>query len=351
MDFWSEIWARICNFFIQYVAEPIMNMNARDVIDVLLLALILYELFRFAQNRRAGRVMIGLLIVIFGLMLVQLLKFPALSYISGLFAAASFFCIVVIFQPEIRDALERIGNSTFLNPRSDTLPRKHLPLAKSTAEEITDAVFTMAEKRVGALIVMEGLTKLGDYIQTGKLVDARVTSHLLQNIFFDKAPLHDGALVIRDMRIWAASCVLPSSSGELDFGSMGTRHRAAVGVTEVSDALVVIVSEETGLVSLAQDGKLLRHVDKETLYDVLMTYFAGRLYLRTKRGVHVNPFDRVPLYNRQNEEKSDLMDMGQISIVEEENPTPIEAEEEQVIVESEETTSPAEEETDKDDTL
>ena len=160
----------------------------------------------------------------------------------------------------------------------------------------------MSETKTGLLIVMEGLTKLGDYIQTGEVIDARVTSHLLQNIFYDKAPLHDGALVIRNMRIWAASCVLPSSSGELDFGTMGTRHRAAVGVTEVSDALVVIVSEETGVVSLAQDGKLLRNVDPETLYDVLMTYLAGRLYLRTKRGVHVNPFDRVPLYHRQEEE-------------------------------------------------
>ncbi len=349
MNFWSEIWARICSFFMQYVADPILNMDARDIIDVLLLALVLYELFRFVKNRRAGRLTIGLLIVIFALMLVQLFKLPALTYISRLFSVAAFFCIVVIYQPEIRDALERIGNSTFLNPRSDTLPRKHLPLAKFTAEEITDAVFEMSEKRVGLLIVMEGLTKLGDYIQTGKIIDARVTSHLLQNIFYDKAPLHDGALVIRDMRIWAASCVLPSSSGELDFGSMGTRHRAAVGVTEVSDALVVIVSEETGIVSLAQDGKLLRNVDRETLYDVLMTYFAGRLYLRTKRGVHVNPFDRVPLYNRRTDEATDLEDMGQISITEEENFTPLPKEE--TVIDGEEGKSQADEEVDKDDSL
>lgn len=349
MNFWSEIWARICSFFMHYVADPILNMDARDIIDVLLLALVLYELFRFVKNRRAGRLTIGLLIVIFALMLVQLFKLPALTYISRLFSVAAFFCIVVIYQPEIRDALERIGNSTFLNPRSDTLPRKHLPLAKFTAEEITDAVFEMSEKRVGLLIVMEGLTKLGDYIQTGKIIDARVTSHLLQNIFYDKAPLHDGALVIRDMRIWAASCVLPSSSGELDFGSMGTRHRAAVGVTEVSDALVVIVSEETGIVSLAQDGKLLRNVDRETLYDVLMTYFAGRLYLRTKRGVHVNPFDRVPLYNRRTDEATDLEDMGQISITEEENFTPLPKEE--TVIDGEEGKSQADEEVDKDDSL
>ena len=214
---------------------------------------------------------------------------------------------------------------------------------------MTDAVFKMSETRTGALIVVEGLTKLGDHIQTGKIIDARVTSHLLQNIFYDKAPLHDGALVIRNMRIWAASCVLPSSSGKLDFGSMGTRHRAAVGVTEVSDALVIIVSEETGVVSLAEDGKLLRNVDRETLYDVLMTYFAGRLYLRKKRGVHVNPFDRVPLYHRQTEETSDLMDMGQISITEDENVAPMQ--EEAVIFHNEESNSQTDEEADKDDTL
>ncbi len=328
MNFFVELWAQICSFFMQYVAQPIMHMNARDIIDVLLLAFVLYKVFRFAKNRRAGRVMIGLLIVIFLLMLVQLFHLPALSYISNLFVAASFFCIIVIFQPEIRDALERIGNSTFLNPRSDTIPRKHLPLAKSVAEELTDAVSKMSEKRVGVLVVIEGLTKLGDYIQTGKVIDARVTSHLLQNIFYDKAPLHDGALVIRDMRIWAASCVLPSSNGELDFGSMGTRHRAAVGVTEVSDALVVIVSEETGVISMAQDGKLLRDVDRATLYDVLMTYLAGRLYLRTRRGVYVNPFDSVLPYHRQNEEENDLDNMGQMTISEEpaaEEPVAVEA--------------------------
>ena len=128
---------------------------------------------------------------------------------------------------------------------------------------------------------------------------------------------------------------------------MGTRHRAAVGVTEVSDALVIIVSEETGVVSLAQDGKLLRNVDRETLYDVLMTYLAGKLYLRKKHGVHVNPFDRVPLYHRHSEETSDLADMGQISITEEENTAPLQ--EEHVLIDEE--ASGSSEEADKDDTL
>jgi hypothetical protein len=115
-------------------------------------------------------------------------------------------------------------------------------------------------------------------------MDARLTSSLLQKVFYNKAPLHDGALIIRDMRIIAASCVLPSARGKMDFGStMGTRHRAAVGVTEVSDALVIVVSEQTGTVSVAQNGKLLRDVDGKTLHDVLMTYVAGKTYLRQKR--------------------------------------------------------------------
>ena len=134
------------------------------------------------------------------------------------------------------------------------------------------------------MIVIERTTKLGEYIKSGIIVDADISTHIIKNIFFNKAPLHDGALVIRDMRIHAASCVLPSARGNMDFGTtMGTRHRAAVGVTEVSDALVVVVSEQTGTVSVAQNGKLLRGVDEKTLFDILMTYVGGKTYLRQKR--------------------------------------------------------------------
>ncbi|MBQ9785266.1 MAG: diadenylate cyclase CdaA [Clostridia bacterium] len=286
----------------QYVAKPFLNIGWRDIVDILLLATLLYAVYRFVHNRRAGRVMIGLLVVVFVGIAVQLLQLKALTYITMLFAAAAFFCVVVIFQPEIRDALEHVGNATFLNPGSDTLPAKHYALAKNVADEVVDAVTKMSETKTGALIIFEGLTGLRDYTQTGKIVDARVTSHLLRNIFYDKAPLHDGALIIRDMRIWAASCVLPSTKGTLNFGAMGTRHRAAVGVTEVSDALALMVSEETGTVSVAQDGKLLRGVDPDTLRDIIMTYLAGRLYLSRKKGVYVDHFDGVPTLKKYDEE-------------------------------------------------
>ena len=241
------------------------------------------SLFGFLRNRRAGRVLLGLSALVVGSVAVTWLNLPALSYIVRLFASAAFFCIVVIFQPEIRDALEKLGNSSILNPGKSRVKSKQYDNVKTMVEETVDAVGKMAESRTGALIVFEGLTKLGDYIHTGKIVDARVTSHLLRNIFYDGAPLHDGAVIVRDMRIWAASCVLPSASGKMDFANVGTRHRAAVGLTEVSDALVIVVSEESGIVSVAQDGRLLRDVDRKTLFDILMTYIAGKTYLRFKR--------------------------------------------------------------------
>ncbi len=279
----EKIWDWISKFFVQYVAEPVLNIGVRDVIDILLLAFVLYQIHRFTRNRRAGRVLLGLVFVVLCSALIVAFDLPTLSYIIELVAAAAFFCVIVIFQPEIRDMFEHLGNITLLNPRSNSLSRKKMEFARSVSDETVDAVFKMSESRTGALIVFEGLTKLGDYISTGTIVDARVTSKTLQNIFYQNAPLHDGALIIRDMRILAASCVLPSTKAKMDFGTMGTRHRAAVGVTEVSDSLVIVVSEQTGTVSVAQDGKLLRNLDDKMLRDILMTYIAGNAYLRIKR--------------------------------------------------------------------
>ena len=279
----AQLWNQIGTFFRNYIARPFETIGAKDVIDILLLAVFLFILYRYGRTKRAGRVMVGLAVVVILGAAITLTGLTALGYIVRLFASAFAFCFVLIFQPEIRTGLEKIGNSRLAAPLSDTLPRRQYPAAKQVTAETVDAVCRMSNTCTGALIVFEGLTKLGNYTEGSKIVDARVTSHLLQNIFYDKAPLHDGAVVIRDMRIYAASCVLPSTASDMDFGNMGTRHRAAVGVTEVSDALVIVVSEQTGIVSVAQDGKLLRGVDRKTLTDILMTYLAGNRYLRAKR--------------------------------------------------------------------
>ena len=283
MNFFTAICNWICNFTTEYICKPIMAMGVKDVIDVLFLAFLLYSLYRFFRSRRVGRMLMGLIFITVVSIAIELIHFPALSYLVRLFAGAAFFCVIVIFQPEFRDTLEHIGNFSFLNLRKNVIPRKQLNAAREATDAVVDAVFKMSASHTGALIAFEGLTKLGDVAQTGKHIDSAISSHLLQNIFFEKAPLHDGALIIRDMRILAASCVLPPARGKTNFENMGTRHRAAVGITEVSDALVVVVSEETGIVSVAQNRKLLREVDAESLTDILMTYLAGNAYLRAKK--------------------------------------------------------------------
>ena len=284
MDFLTKVWNLICDFTMKNVVEPIKGIDVKDVIDILLLAFLLFALYRFFHKRRAGRVVIGLAVTVIFSALAVYFKLSALSYLVNLFASVAFFCVVVIFQPEFRDAFEHIGNLTLFNPGSNSLPKRKMALANEVAEETTDAVMAMAESRTGALIVFEGLTQLGDYTHTGCVLDARVSSKMLQNVFYNGSPLHDGALIIRKMRIYAANCVLPSSTRKnFNFGLMGTRHRAAVGVTEVSDALVIVVSEQTGRVSVAQNGKLIRDLDAKTLKDILMTYIAGNAYLRKKR--------------------------------------------------------------------
>ena len=284
MEFFVNLWGQIVAFVLQYVVDPFMKIGVRDVVDILALAFVLFAVYRFFRERRAARVLMGLVFLVIISAIVVALELPTLSYIVRLFASVTFFCAVVLFQPEFRDALESLGNMRILNPHRQSIPRKRLPYAKQVVEQTVDAVFKMADKKVGALIVFEGLTKLGDHLGAGQIIDAQVSSKLLRNIFYGHAPLHDGALIIRDMRIYAASCVLPSSNRNgIDFGLMGTRHRTAVGLTEVSDALVVVVSEQTGIVSVAQDGRLLRELDAETLTDILMTYIAGNAYLRHKK--------------------------------------------------------------------
>ena len=277
------LWNQFLAFFEERVLMSFQQIKFIDVLDILILAAVLYYVYTFSKTRRAGRVLLGLIVVIALSLVAVALELPALTYIIKFFASSAFFCFVLIFQPEIRDALERIGNSKPVNPMGDTLPKRRLAAAKKVAEETVDAVFQMSNDYTGALIVFEGMTPMGDFAESGKPVDAMVTSPLLQNIFYNKAPLHDGALIIRNMRIWRASCVLPTTHSTINFENMGTRHRAAVGLSEVSDALVIVVSEESGIVSVAQDGKLLRNVDRSTLMDILMTYMAGSLYLRLKR--------------------------------------------------------------------
>lgn len=333
MDWLGSLGSRIASFFSDRVAEPFRHFTVPDAVDILLVSLVIYVVWRFFRERRAGRVMIGLLVIVALGAVASFLRLPTLTYFIRLFGGAAFFCIVVIFQPELRDALEHIGNMNLPGLHRKVLPQTKFRRAEEVVRETVDAVFEMSRTKTGALILFEGKTKLGDYTATGKPVDAKVTSHMLRAIFFDKAPLHDGAVIIRNLRIYMASCVLPSSEGQLDFGSMGTRHRAAVGVTEVSDCLAIVVSEETGTVSVSQDGKLVRGVTPQVLTDALMIYLIGKAYLRTRHGAGVDPFAGLPTQRQLNwSTKSDLAEQNVPSVEDapqigkkpsaEENPAP-----------------------------
>ena len=198
----------------------------------------------------------------------------ALKYIFENFYQVGIIAILIVFQPEMRAALEKVGGTPFSGLKNITSESGKLANLNSQIEAICNAASDLSRDRVGALIVIERTTKLGEYIKSGVLIDSVVSSYVLRNIFFDKAPLHDGAVIIRDGRIHAAGCFLPLSTNDEIDKDLGTRHRAAIGMSEASDAVVIVVSEETGNISMAVDGKLKRNYNYNTLKQELNSMLA-----------------------------------------------------------------------------
>lgn len=250
----------------QYIIEPIRGMTIVDYADVLLLTLTIFMLILFLKNRRAGKLAIGFFLIIIVFIIVNASQMKAMQYILSSFYQIGFIAVIIIFQDDLRAALEKVGGF------SDKITKR---IAGTNAEttaisEICKAVAEMSASMTGALIVIEGETKLGNYADTGTLLDANVSSLLLRNIFFNRSPLHDGAIIIKHMRIHAAGCKLPLSQKTLD-ASLGTRHRAALGVSETaSDAIVIVVSEETGIVSVCYNGEIKRGFTATKLEDELI---------------------------------------------------------------------------------
>lgn len=243
----------------------------RTVLDVSLVAYIVYKLFSFIRGTRAVPLINGLFTLVVGYLIALALKLYTIQWIlENAFVAAS-VAIPIIFQPELRRALEHLGRGKLLptpnRPRED-LKSEEL---RRLIDQVVRATEILGRTKTGALMVLERETGLGEYIDSGIALDAVVTWELLTNIFVEKTPLHDGAVVIRASRVAAAACWLPLAEASVLAHELGTRHRAGVGVTEQSDAVVVIVSEETGTISVAQGGKLLRHLDEKTLREMLTT--------------------------------------------------------------------------------
>ncbi len=257
------------------IIESLSNFGWKDVLDILLLSVIIYWLLKLTSKTRAMQVLKGLGIILVAAWVADLLDLAGTYWIMQYVLNIGAVLLVVIFQPELRRVLAKIGRGSIeLGPST-------INNASENVEQILKAVLSLSKKRVGALIVFERKTGLRDVIESGTRLDARISAELLENLFFINSPLHDGAVIISDGRVEAAGCFLPLSENKQIGQELGTRHRAALGVSEVSDSVTLVVSEETGVISVAQDGSLVRYLDSKAIRDLLED-----LYMIKQAGKH-----------------------------------------------------------------
>ena len=246
----------------------------RDVIDILIVAVAIYKIYILIKETRAEQLMKGVLAIFFFSILSRVFNLYTVAWILKQAMTAGFVLIIVVFQPELRRMLEYIGTSNIFKK---SFVDMQYEAAKKNSKEIVHALASLSRQKIGALIVFERRTGLNEVIETGTLLDAKISSELLINIFIPNTPLHDGAVVIREDTIKAASCFLPLSENQSISKELGTRHRAALGISEKSDSLSVVVSEETGAISIAERGELQRYIDEGTLENILMKFYSADL--------------------------------------------------------------------------
>ena len=260
--FFATVWNAILGFFSTF------NWFT-DIIDILLVALIIYYAIRMIRDSRAEQLMKGIFLLLFAYFISWLFNFVTVKYLLQLLFDNGLLVLVVIFQPELRRVLEKAANSrsglpSLVSVFSGEQQERQVQQINRAISATAAAVRTLQQLKMGALIVFERNTRLGEIVNTGTLVNAEPSGELIGNIFFNKAPLHDGAMIVRDGKVHAAGCILPLSDQNIS-SDLGTRHRAAVGMSENSDAVVVVVSEETGTISVAIGGRLDRDFTPESL--------------------------------------------------------------------------------------
>lgn len=246
-----------------------------DIIDILLVAIIIYWLTKFIISRRAGKLALGVAIFILAVIVSHALQMKALYFILSALASVGIVAIIIIFQPEIRIVLEKFGAVSFIKNFTETKGSK---TKQAIISSLCEGVESLANSYTGALIVLERSVLLADEINSGVIVNADVSPTLLRSIFFNKSPMHDGAVIIRNGRLYAAGCFLPISTQEDIVKELGSRHRSAIGMSENSDAVVIVVSEETGTISVAIDGQLKRNFDKLNLEEELNKLLPDSLF-------------------------------------------------------------------------
>jgi len=246
--------------------DILLQFGWRDLIDIALVALILYRLFLIVRGTRAAQMLLGLIVLLAASIVSRHVPLYTLDWLLQGFWAYIVIALIVLFQPEIRKTLAKMGETRLFSAFTPAEELRGL-------EEIVRATILMSERRIGALIVIERETDLAEFVELGTALDARVSKELLLSIFHPSSPIHDGAVIIRGNRVVSAGCFLPIALEPSISRALGTRHRAALGVTEETDALAIIVSEETGGISMSTDGKLETHLDMGTLRDRLTDIF------------------------------------------------------------------------------
>ena len=273
----SSLFSQLQTFFWNIFNRPQLN----DLLDILIVAVLIYQMIMLTRDTRASEVLKGFLLLVGASLLSSLLGLTALTWVLKQILSNGALVLVVLFQPEIRRVLEQLGRGAKMEHfQSDGEENQRI------ISEITQCLTSLSRRRVGALIVFERRTGLKDVMETGTRLDSTISAPLLENIFEPNTPLHDGAVIIRGTRIVSAACMLTTlSESNAITRDLGTRHRAAIGISETTDALVLIVSEETGVISMARDGKLTRLLDAKAIGEILSTMYhqpQDGLYVRAK---------------------------------------------------------------------
>ena len=248
------------------VLNQFNNLGWRDLIDIALVAVIFYQILMWIKGTRAVQLVKGLLVLLTISTMSDYFDFKTMTWMLDKVWTMLFVALPVVFQPELRRALEQIGNGRFLSMHPSLAGTEEL---KKMVEELIKCTQVLSQNQIGALIVLEKKTGIQEFVETGVKIDGVVSSEFLINIFIPKSPLHDGAVILKSDRVAAAGCFLPLSQDNRLQKDLGTRHRAGLGISEVSDAVVIIVSEETGIISTAQNGILKRFHDEKSLRDLL----------------------------------------------------------------------------------
>jgi len=285
--------------FFKDVADMLPTIKIMDIIDIVAVAFIIYAVIMMIQTTGAARIAKSIIIILLLAAITDLLNMYLLNFMLDKILEIGLIALVVMFQPELRRMLEKLGGRSFREFL--TLKEEERDIDRVIKQTVL-ACETLSKERTGALIVFENKDSLIDHTKIGTTIDARVSSELLRNIFFTKAALHDGAVLIRHDRLAAAGCLLPLTQNRQISSDLGTRHRAAIGLSEVSDAVVVVVSEETGTISVAIGGMLKRHLAPQTLEKLLLNELAPRKEEKSR-----NPLKKLRdnIFNQKEKDDTD----------------------------------------------